>query len=58
MLRMGKFVDEPETFKVMEAFAEAEGLVRESKARREIHLSDFRKVAPEQLKTVLRFRVL
>lgn len=58
MLHVGKFADEPETFRVMEAFAEAEGLVRKSKVHREIYLSDFRKVAAEKLKTVLRFRVL
>lgn len=58
MLHVGKFADEPETFKAMEAFAEAEGLTRESKVHREIYLSDFRKVAPEKLKTVLRFKVL
>lgn len=58
MLHVGKFADESETFKAMEAFAEAEGLTRESKVHREIYLSDFRKVAPEKLKTVLRFKVL
>lgn len=58
MLHVGKFADEPETFKAMEAFTEAEGLTRESKVHREIYLSDFRKVAPEKLKTVLRFKVL
>lgn len=38
MLHAVKFVDEPETFKVMEAFAETEGLVRKSKVCRGIYL--------------------
>ncbi|MEM9687602.1 MAG: hypothetical protein AAF934_11875 [Bacteroidota bacterium] len=41
----------------MEAFAEANHLKRLLKSHREIYLSDFRKVAPEKLKTVLRFKV-
>lgn len=32
-------------------------LSRESKQHREIYLSDVRKVSPEKLKTVLRFKV-
>lgn len=56
MLHLGKFEDEPASFGQMEAFAEEQGLVRESKLHREIYLSDFRKVAPEKLKTVLRFK--
>lgn len=58
MLHVGKFEEEPKTFETMEAFARSEGLTRESKVHREIYLSDFRKVAPEKLKTVLRFKVL
>ncbi len=58
MLHVGKYDDEPATFEKMEAFAEAEGLTREFKVHREIYLSDFRKVAPEKLKTVLRFRAV
>lgn len=56
MLHLGAFDDEPASFEKMEAFAEKEGLVRLSKDHREIYLSDARKVAPEKLKTVLRFQ--
>lgn len=57
MLHVGKYEDEPASFATMEAFAEREGFTRLSKAHREIYLSDFRKTAPEKLKTVLRFQV-
>ncbi|MBX2840278.1 MAG: GyrI-like domain-containing protein [Flammeovirgaceae bacterium] len=57
MLHKGSFDNEPETFKVMEEFAETNGLKRVSKIHREIYLSDTRKVAPEKLKTTLRFNV-
>lgn len=56
MLHLGPFEDEPASFEKMEAFAKAQGLVRVSKVHREIYLSDTRKVAPEKLKTVLRFQ--
>jgi len=57
MLHVGPYDDEPTSFKIMENFAVDEGLKRVSKIHREIYLSDFRKVAPEKLKTVLRFKV-
>lgn len=57
MLHVGKFEDEPATFAIMEDFAESQNLTRASKVHREIYLSDFRKVAPEKRKTVLRFQV-
>ena len=57
MMHIGPYDDEPASFEKMEAFAEAENLKRISKRHREIYLSDFRKVAPEKLKTVLRFKV-
>lgn len=56
MLHVGPYDDEPATFRVMEEFCEQEGLTRFSKDHREIYLSDFRKTAPEKLKTVLRFQ--
>ncbi len=58
MLHVGKFEDEAQSFADMEAFAHEQGLQRRSKAHREIYLSDFRRTAPEKLKTVLRFQVL
>lgn len=57
MMHLGSYDDEPQSFKVMEDFTEKENLSRISKDHREIYLTDFRKVAPEKLKTVLRFKV-
>lgn len=57
MLHLGRFEDEGATFEIMEAFALDNNLKRLSKIHREIYLSDARKVAPEKLKTVLRFNV-
>lgn len=57
MLHCGSFDDEPITFKKMETYAENQQLTRFSKVHREIYLSDARRVAPENLKTVLRFQV-
>ncbi|MBW8182070.1 GyrI-like domain-containing protein [Shewanella nanhaiensis] len=58
MLHLGPFENESHTFEEMESFAQAQGLTRRSKVHREIYLSDPRKVAPEKLKTVLRFQVI
>lgn len=55
MLHLGPYENEPDSFAQMEAFAADQGLERVSKLHREIYLSDARKVAPEKLKTVLRF---
>lgn len=57
MLHLGSYDNEPETFQEMEAFAKKNNLSRLSKAHREIYLSDFRKVAEDKLKTVLRFQI-
>ena len=57
MLHIGSYDNEPKSFKIMEEFAESQQLKRLSKIHREIYLSDFRKVAAEKLKTVLRFNV-
>jgi len=58
MLHIGPYDNEPESFQQMEAFVSTTQWQRESKVHREIYLSDFRKVAPEKLKTVLRFKVV
>ncbi|EZH74106.1 hypothetical protein ATO12_14625 [Aquimarina atlantica] len=58
MMHLGSYDNEPESFKVMEEFANKEHLYRLSKVHREIYLSDFRKVPAEKLKTVLRFKVV
>jgi len=57
MLHLGSYDSEPESFRQMEQFATDQGLQRASMTHREIYLSDARKVAPEKLKTILRFRV-
>jgi len=58
MLHIGSYDNEPESFKIMEEFAEKENLSRVSKIHREIYLSDFRRVPEEKLKTVLRFQAI
>jgi len=57
MMHLGSYDDEPKSFELMEAYAKELNLKRKSKTHREIYLSDFRKVAPEKLKTVLRFNI-
>ena len=58
MLHIGSYDKESESFNLMETFAAEQNLTRVSKVHREIYLSDFRKVAEEKLKTVLRFEVV
>jgi hypothetical protein len=58
MMHIGSYDNELQSFQLMEAFADQNNLSRESKIHREIYLSDFRKVAQEKLKTVLRFKVV
>lgn len=57
MLHVGNYDAEPETFAIMEEFTKESQLQRDSMLHREIYLSDARRVAPERLKTVLRYRV-
>ena len=57
MMHLGSYDNEPESFKIMEEFANDKKLKRKSMVHKEIYLSDARKVAPEKLKTVLRFEV-
>jgi hypothetical protein len=57
MLHLGNYNNEPESFKIMEKFAEQGNYRRKTKTHREIYLSDARKVSPEKLKTVLRFSI-
>ena len=57
MLHVGSYDNEIKTFEQMEAFAISKNLKRKSKVHKEIYLSDFRKVAEEKLKTVLRFQL-
>ncbi len=57
MLHVGSYENEAATFELMESFAKEQRVSRKSKVHREIYLSDFRKTAPEKLKTVLRFQL-
>jgi hypothetical protein len=57
-MHIGSYDNEPVSFKIMEEYCDKNNLIRESKQHREIYLSDVRKVAPEKLKTVLRFKVI
>jgi hypothetical protein len=58
MIHIGSYDDEPLSFKRMETFCLENKFTRESKTHREIYLSDARKVSPDKLKTVLRFKIL
>jgi hypothetical protein len=57
MMHIGPFSEEPASFARMEAFAAKCGVKRHSKLHREIYISDFRRTAPERLRTVLRFNI-
>ncbi len=57
MMHIGSYDHEQESFKIMHDFAHENQLKCKSKRHREIYISDPRKVAPEKLKTVLRFEV-
>lgn len=57
MLHLGSYDNEPESFRIMEDFAESAGFRRKSKIHREIYLSDARRVSADKLKTVLRFGI-
>ncbi|MFC7524625.1 GyrI-like domain-containing protein [Parapedobacter sp. GCM10030251] len=53
MLHIGPFSMEPQSLARIAEFSEARGLKRNG-VHHEIYLSDFRKTAPEKLKTILR----
>lgn len=57
MLHLGSYDNEGETFSIMKNFIKEQGLSIKTLVHREIYLSDFRKVAPEKLKTTLRYQV-
>lgn len=56
MMHHGSFDEESSSFARMEAFCQANALVRTSKRHREIYLSDPRTTESAKLKTVLRFQ--
>ncbi len=55
MLHLGSYDSETESFNQMKAFIKEQGYSQSCFEHREIYLSDARKVAPEKLKTVLRY---
>lgn len=57
MMHIGSYDDEVKSFNLMEEFCSNNNLIRMSKTHKEIYISDFRKVEPAKLKTVLRFKV-
>jgi len=56
VLHVGPYSDEPRSIAVMKAFAAEQGLALKG-PHHEIYLSDPRRVAPERLKTILRYPV-
>ena len=57
MLHIGSYDNEPESFRIMERFAEQTNYRRKTMKHKEIYLSDARKVSPNKLNTVLRFSI-
>ncbi len=57
MLHQGAFDEEQASFEKMQAFANAEQVTRVGWQHREIYLTDPRRTAPENRRTVLRFQV-
>ena len=57
MLHVGPYDDDHKTFEVMKKYCKEHQLEQTTLAHKEIYLSDPRKVAPEKMKTVLRYFV-
>lgn len=57
ILHLGKYDDEPASFQKIDELVSEQGKRRISKIHREIYLSDARRVAPEKLKTILRYKI-
>ncbi len=57
MLHVGPYDNEPQTFDKMDEFLIQNHLERVTLEHKEIYLSDFRRVEPAKLKTVLRYQV-
>jgi len=57
MLHVGPFDQEPESLKLIEVFCKEHGF-KQNGLHHEIYLSDFRRTAPEKLKTILREPVI
>lgn len=56
MMHLGSYDNEKTSFIAMEQFADSQNYKRIEMTHREIYLSDARKVSPDKLKTVLRFK--
>lgn len=57
LLHIGSYDDEPASFAKLHDFMAENKLKRRGEVHREIYLSDPRKVAPDKLRTVLRYQV-
>lgn len=57
MMHFGSYDDEPQSFEIMNEYCKKENLKRASMKHREIYISDPRKTKPENLKTILRYKV-
>lgn len=57
ILHVGRYDDEPASFAKIDELVAEQGRQRLTKTHREIYLSDARRVAPERLKTILRYRI-
>lgn len=57
VLHIGSYDSEPESFKKIDQLVASQGKKRASKIHREIYLSDARRVAPDKLKTILRYQI-
>lgn len=57
ILHLGSYDDEPASFAKMDQLVATNNRERMSKIHREIYLSDARRVAPEKLKTLLRYQI-
>ncbi|WP_353886559.1 GyrI-like domain-containing protein [uncultured Lactiplantibacillus sp.] len=57
ILHVGAYDDEPASFAKIDELVANQGMHRTSKIHREIYLSDARRVTPDKLKTILRYRV-
>jgi len=57
MMHLGSYDKEKESFDIMKKFIDTNSLKIKTLVHREIYLSDFRRTAPEKLKTILRYKV-
>lgn len=58
ILHVGSFDNEPDSFKKLTQFLDTQSYQGTSKAHKEIYLSDFRRVAEEKRKTILRVSII